>query len=117
MSDLFPALVTVYSADFVLSKKSPFDTVGLSDFSGKKFTECRVIVQKNRLIVGAHTARGVEAVFQGEVSEIFKDSTYTRVLTTENFLVVFAKSKGCGCGSRLKSWNPYGSIARSSKND
>ena len=115
MADVFPALVSVYRPDVVLLMESPFDSVGLSDEGAEKFSECRVIVQKNLLIVGAHTARGVQAVFRGEVEEIFKSGQFTRVLTRSGHLVVFAKSKGCGCGSKLRSWNPYGKFVRSSK--
>jgi hypothetical protein len=116
VADLFPALVSVYRPDVVLNMESPFGSVGLSDEGAEKFSECRVIVQRNLIIVGAHSARGVHAVFRGEVEEIFKAEQFTRVLTRSGHLVVFAKSKGCGCGSKLRSWNPYGTIVRSSKN-
>jgi hypothetical protein len=115
VADMFPALVSVYRPEDVLGMESPFEDVGLSDSGAEKFTECRVIVQKNLLIVGAHTARGVQAVFRGEVEEIFKSGQFTRVLTRSGHLVVFAKSKGCGCGSKLRAWNPYGKMVRSNK--
>jgi hypothetical protein len=116
VADMFPALVSVYRPDVVLNIKSPFGSVGLSDEGAEKFSECRVIVHKNLIIVGAHTAVGVKTVFRGEVEEVYKsDSRYTRILTRSGHLVVFAKSKGCGCGSKLRSWNPYGNMARSNK--
>lgn len=115
MADLFPALVSVYRPDVVLNMESPFSNVGFSDEGAEKFTECRVIVHKNLIIVGAHSARGVEAVFRGEVEEVFKAEQFTRVLTRSSHLVVFAKSKGCGCGSKLRSWNPYGNVVGSSR--
>lgn len=113
MSDLFPAVVSVYGPDFVNLADSPFDVVGFSDRGARRFTECRVIVHKNSVIVGADGPRGPQTVFKGEVEQVFSTKLYTRVLTTDGFLVVFAKSKGCGCGSRLKSWNPYGLFVRS----
>lgn len=113
MSDLFPAVVAVYDADFLVGKEKPYSIIGLSDSPASSFNDCRVIVHKNYLIVGADSARGGTLVFKEGILEIFKEGVYTRVLTESGKLVVFAKSKGCGCGSRLRSWNPYGSVVSS----
>ena len=110
MADIFPALVSVYRPDVVLTLESPFENVGLSDSGAEKFSDCRVIVQKNTLIVGINSPRGPVLALKQPISEVFKDSQFTRVILESGSLVVFAPSKGCGCGSRLRSWNPYGSI-------
>jgi len=116
VSDVFPALVSIYSDATTRGWEKPFPIAGLSDAGAIKFTECRVIVHKNKIIVGAETGRGPSKVFEADVAEVFVEKPYTRVLTTDGQLVVFALSKGCGCGSRLRSWNPYGNVVRS-KND
>lgn len=110
VSDLFPAVVVIYPSVVVCGWESPFSAVGLSDSGGKIFSDSRVIVHKNLVIVGINSARGPVLGFRAEVAEVFKDGRFTRVLTTNGDLVVFAPSKGCGCGSRLRSWNPYGNI-------
>ena len=115
MTDIFPALVAVYPPVVVSSLVSPFLNVGVSDAGGTKFNESRVIVQKNLVTVGSDSPRGAQTVFQQTVAEVFTEGVYTRVLTTEGFLVVYARSKGCGCGSRLRSWNPYGMMSRSNR--
>lgn len=115
MTDIFPAVVAVYPPSFVLNYEKPFLDVGVSDSGGKIFSESRVIVHKNRVIVGASTVVGAQTVFSDSVVEVFVVKPYTRVLTASGHLVVFTKSKGCGCGSRLRSWNPYGNAVRSSR--
>lgn len=115
MSDVFPALVSIYSDAASRGWEKPFVIVGLSDAGATKFNECRVIVHKNKIIVGADTGRGPAKVFEASVAEVFVEKPYTRVLTTDGQLVVFAVSKGCGCGSRLRSWNPYGNVVRSNR--
>jgi hypothetical protein len=115
VADTFPALVTLYPADVVSGFESPFDTVGFSDLGGTKFSDCRVIVHKNRLIVGADSPRGVQKIFDVAVSEVFVSRPFTRVLTVAGELFVFSLSKGCGCGSKLRSWNPYGNMMGSSR--
>lgn len=115
MSDVFPALVSIYSGAVSRGWEKPFSIVGLSDSGVTKFNECRVIVHKNKIIVGAETGRGPSAVYVADVEEVFVGNPLTRVLTTSGDLVVFGVSKGCGCGSRLRSWNPYGNIVRSNR--
>lgn len=115
MVDHFPAIVAVYPPDVVSGFEKPFETVGVADNGGKIFSDCRFIVHNNFVIVGASTVSGPQVVFRASVAELFVVKPYTRVLTVENFLVVSTRSKGCGCGSRLRSWNPYGNVVRSSR--
>lgn len=115
MTDLFPALVAVYPPSVVFQWKTPFSNVGIAEKGGTKFYESRVIVHKNLVTVGIDSPRGCQTVYQAPVVEVFKEAEYTRVLTDDGTLVVFAKSKGCGCGSKLRSWNPYGRVSRSSR--
>jgi hypothetical protein len=93
----------------------PFGSFGVFNDGGSRFFESRVIVHKNQVIVGADSARGAQTVYRAEVAQVSKEAGYTRVLTTDGHLVVFTTSKGCGCGSRLRSWNPYGNVVRSSR--
>lgn len=115
MSDVFPAVVAVYEAGFLVGKERPFSIIGLSDSPASKFNDCRVVLHAGRLVVGADSPRGGVAVLSEAVLEVFKEGAYTRVLLESGRLVVFARSKGCGCGSRLRSWNPYGGVVRSNR--
>ena len=109
MTDLFPALATIYPPNSFPDQNPPYPLVGFSDASQNPYTECRVIVHNSQVFVGTDSPRGPRAVFQDtyQPSNVFSDGATTRVLTDTNYLVVFAPSKGCGCGSRLRSWSPY----------
>lgn len=113
--DVFPVVVSIFSADFVKNYEKPYLDIALFGAAEKNFNDCRVIVHKNRVIVGIDSPRGAQTAFLDNVVEVFELKPYTKVLTEQGFLVVFAKSKGCGCGSRLKSWNPYGNVVGSSR--
>ena len=113
MTDIFPAIGAIYPPEALDTFEYPFSSIGFQDFSAKKFNDSRVIVQKNTLLVGTDGPRGPQVLFKAEVKEVLKEkgpSPFIRVLTTDNHLVVFSRSKSCGCGSRLRSWNPYGNI-------
>lgn len=115
MTDLFPALVTIYPPHLLDGHEFPFESFGVFNDGGSRFFESRVIVHNNQVIVGSDTARGAQTMYKAQVQSVSKIAEYTRVLTVDGNLVVFAPSKGCGCGSRLRSWNPYGNIVRSSR--
>ena len=117
MTDIFPAICALYAPEYANTHEKPFELVGFSDKGAEKFVECRVIVHNSTLFVGIDTPRGPKTIFSDTYApeNVFQASPYTRVLTNQGYLVVIGVSKGCGCGSRLRSWNPYGQIARSSR--
>lgn len=107
---VFPAIVAVYSADVVSGFVFPFETVGVLDEGGSRFFECKVIVHKNQVFVGADSARGARTVFRGDVVEVFESEDFVRLLLGDGSLVVITASRGCGCGSDLPRWFPFGRI-------
>ena len=115
MTDIFPALVAVYAPDVVAGMISPYESIGIADGGATRFYESRVIVHKNLVLVGADSPRGPQKMFSDSVVSVSSDGKFTRVTTAGGFLVVFSKSRGCGCGSRLRSWNPYVNGASSSR--
>lgn len=117
MTDIFPAVAAIYPPDYAETLQKPYETVGTSDSGYKPYVECRVILHNSNLFVGIDGPRGPQFLFKGTyVNEnVFQDRYLTRVLTDDGHLVVFGTSKGCGCGSRLRTWNPYGTVLRSSR--
>jgi hypothetical protein len=112
MTDIFPAIGAIYKPESLNTFEYPFSNIGFSDLSAIKFNDSRVIVHKNRITVGIDGPRGPQVFFSAEVQEVLKvpSTQFIRVITTDGHLVVFSRSKSCGCGSRLRSWNPYGNI-------
>lgn len=70
----------------------------------------RVIVTDEQVIVAKDGHDGPQIVFQ-EKYETFipseKSIEDSFVVTSSGKMLVFKKDTGCGCGSRLRGWNPY----------
>ncbi len=78
---------------------------------GAKYLEVtRVILTDELILVAKDSHQGPQIVFQ-ERYETVDVSTNpredTRVVTKSGKMLVFKKDTNCGCGSRLRGWNPY----------
>lgn len=70
----------------------------------------RVIVTDSHILVAKDSPEGPQIVFQ-ETYDTFisseKSDLDSFVVTSSGKMLVFKKDRGCGCGSRLRGWNPY----------
>jgi hypothetical protein len=70
----------------------------------------RVILTDEHIMVAKDAPTGPQVVFR-EAYEAFYPSDDikkdARVLTKSGKMIAFKKDMGCGCGSRLRGWNPY----------
>lgn len=78
---------------------------------GAKYLEVtRVILTEDSVVIAKDGNSGPEIVFQERYESINiakdpkKDST---VVTMSGKMLAFKKDTGCGCGSKLRGWNPY----------
>jgi hypothetical protein len=72
----------------------------------------RVIVTDEVVVVAQDSPNGARIVFQ-EKYETFlpvNSAEDSRVITVSGKMLAFKKDTNCGCGSRLRSWNPYKTI-------
>lgn len=73
----------------------------------------RVIVTDEKVIVAKDSPEGPQIVFR-EVYETFipseKADEDSYVVTKSGKMIAFKKDRGCGCGSRLRGWNPYATL-------
>lgn len=78
---------------------------------GARYLETtRVIVTDEHILVAKDAPEGPQVVFR-EAYETFIPSedpkTDSWVVTKTGKMLAFKKDTGCGCGSRLRGWNPY----------
>jgi hypothetical protein len=70
----------------------------------------RVIITDEQVIIAKDGHDGPQIVFQ-EKYETFipseKSIEDSFVVTSSGKMLAFKKDTGCGCGSRLRGWNPY----------
>lgn len=70
----------------------------------------RVIVTDTQIIVAKDSNTGPEIVFQEDYQVFVPSETPAQdsfIVTLSGKMLAFKKDTGCGCGSRLRGWNPY----------
>ena len=105
--DVFPAFLVV----------APPDSMNLADLNSQpaskgayQLTKTRVIVTPERIIVAHDGPQGPVIVFNEEYQEFNKSGSRTQdshVVTRSGKMLAYKKDENCGCGSRLRGWNPY----------
>jgi hypothetical protein len=115
--DQFPSLIALAPQGVTTAAAlSPIGTTA----GARQVNTARIIVTESRVIIARDGAQGPELIF----SEAYDPATYYKnpdrlgvsYLTTQSGTdIAFIKDTTCGCGSRLRSWNPYNTI-NSSKN-
>lgn len=74
----------------------------------------RVVLTETTVIVAIDSPEGAKVVFQEDYETFLtnhpNDATY-RLITKSGKMVAFKRDSSCGCGSRLRSWNPYKTLA------
>lgn len=112
--DLFPAFVALASAD---------DPVVYTDMTSgplfpktaRQITVARVVIFGDSITIAIDGAAGPKIVFQEAIQantfikgpDAKKDSY---VVTASGVKIAFRRDDACGCGSRLRSWNPYSAV-------
>lgn len=104
--DVFPAVLKIAPAD------SLFDFTAL-DFTQKppdgtrRLDRCRVVIVENTLMVAVDSPQGPELVFREKVSAFSSYDDLHHARTESAKIMVFKKDRNCGCGSQLRTWQPY----------
>ena len=70
----------------------------------------RVIVTDEYVLVAKDGTEGPQIVFQESYQTFIpseKSIEDSFIVTSSGKMLAFKKDTGCGCGSRLRGWNPY----------
>lgn len=73
----------------------------------------RIILTEQEIFVAKDSPEGPQIVFReaydtADIAE--KQTDDSKVVTVSGKMIAFKKDTGCGCGSRLRGWNPYRTI-------
>ena len=109
--DVFPAHLQVAPAN-VLSDVSELKPSPAKEGLFYVATTRSLITEEEgiqKVVVAVDSPDGAQIIFLEELEEAFEDkSTKTyRVVTKSGKMLAFTKDTNCGCGSRLRAWNPY----------
>ena len=109
--DVFPCAVAIAMPDHptqIQELRSIPTTPG-----AMRVGEAKVIVTDTRVIIVVDSAGGSEPLikFSQEIEpgshKRFTGNTDSYVVTKSGIKVAWRKDMNCGCGSRLKTWNPF----------
>lgn len=115
--DLFPARVRVVPPE---QRDDALAAAELDTFTrayGRAVDRTRVVVTERAVMVAADADAGPVLIFREKYDPATlvwskKRSTreVNRLVTLTGKLLVVQFSDGCGCGSRLRGWNPYSTV-------
>lgn len=113
--DLFPAFVTIASPDEALTLDDVQSGPPRPN-TARSFDKARVIVFTDRILIAIDGDQGPkiildEAYPQGTFIRSGDRSTDSKLITALGFRLAFKRNDACGCGSRLRSWNPYRTLS------
>lgn len=108
LKDVFPAHVAVAPAgltdDVTEVRSSPVSQ------GAHYVSKTRVVITEDHITVAADGPEGAVIIFYEKYVEFVPavdSKSDFRVITASGKIVAFKKDTNCGCGSRLRSWNPY----------
>lgn len=115
--DLFPARVRVCVGENVSDEQ--YETLGVHDrIQGSRLVDAvRVILTEATIMIAADSSNGPILIFREKyVKESLRPEKpkpnrgVTRIKTETGKVVIMEKDSNCGCGSRLRGWNPYNTV-------
>jgi hypothetical protein len=108
--DLFPARIRAVPAT---TSVDPLTASVTARYEGSRLVDAvRVLLTNDTILVAADSSDGPMLIFreQYDPTSLRLDRTGRTVSfleTVSGKKVLFEKDENCGCGSRLRSWNPY----------
>ena len=112
--DLFPARVRV-SADFSFSDDA--DKTPIVEKNSTRIVESvRIVVTEDTVFVAADSHTGPVLIFRDKYQPENmtlagkRKDLESRITTDTGKLILFKSDNGCGCGSKLRAWNPYNTV-------
>jgi hypothetical protein len=117
-TDIFPCHVSVAPANFHDGDLQSLQSHPVQDAAFYLQT-ARVLVLTNdvdvlMVVIAQDSPEGAQIVFQESVQEYIPSANQeedSRVKTSSGKMLAFKKDTNCGCGSRLRSWNPYRTLS------
>jgi hypothetical protein len=110
--DVFPAIIILAPPDslpdyasLIFTEEKPPDT--------RRVDRCRVTIFDGKLFVVIDSPEGFQVIFREKVLDYVKLEKQHNALTESGKIVAFRKDDNCGCGSRLRSWSPFGNYLSS----
>lgn len=110
--DIFPAHFVVTPANHLTDVQELVPNPQQRDKKVFYVGTTRVVVTDEVVSVASDSPEGPQIIFQEKYDSIIQPSSddpkkVYRVLLSSGKMIAFSKDENCGCGSRLRGWNPY----------
>jgi hypothetical protein len=112
--DVFPAIVRLAPAGS-LSDITQLNIIGDVPQGTRRVDTARAVLLGETLIIAVDSPEGTQIVFREKVVQTEVEGKVHYALTESGKILAITKDNNCGCGTRLRSWNPYGSYVPSSQ--
>lgn len=109
VADVFPAAVAIAPSGAEIDFDN-FGPRGGGPQGTRRLDRCRIVLVNDRIMIAVDSPEGPTLVFQEKYVLHQKKEKLHIVETLDGKVMVFRKDDNCGCGSRLRSWQPYGNI-------
>lgn len=104
--DVFPAVLKLAPPDS-LSDFTALDFVQKAPDGTRRLDRCRIVIVQDTIMVAVDTPEGPDLVFREPITDFSSEGDLFHVRTESAKVMVFKKDRSCGCGSRLRAWQPY----------
>lgn len=112
--DISPALVVLAPPDS-LSDITSLTVSGEKPKGTRKVDKVRAVVIEDQFLIGKDSQYDINVIFRERIEDIQKTKAGWHIKTRTGKIIAVAKDEKCACGTRLKSWNPYGSYIPSTQ--
>ena len=106
LADVFPAIAWIAPPNSVALDQ--LATSGPCPDGTRKVDRIRVVLLGNSILIAQDSPEGPKLVFREGFTARLVNGKTTTIKTDTGKIVAFTKDNNCGCGSRLRTWNPYG---------
>lgn len=112
LHDIFPAHFVVTPANHLEDILTLYPNPQQRDKKIFYVGTTRVVVTDEVVSVACDSPEGPQIIFQEKYESIIQPSpddpkNVYRITLSSGKMIAFAKDTNCGCGSRLRGWNPY----------
>ena len=108
LHDVFPAFVAV-APEGVFEKVQDLESKPVSE-GAYGLKKARIVISDERVLIAMDDPTGPMIVFNEPYETFYKSNVREEnsyVITKNGKMLAYKYDPNCGCGSRLRSWNPY----------
>jgi hypothetical protein len=114
--DVFPAVIRLAEPGS-LEDYTQLTIRGDAPQGTRRVDRTRAVVIANVLIIAQDSPEGPKVIFREQVQDMSQENKVTHILTASGKIIAIFKDDNCGCGSRLRGWNPASSAIVTSSED